>query len=137
MSTFEWRAVRYAESLARIYNADIRWDSSAQPHCYTRLRFIVTPYPVHPASFASALHELGHIVLGKVDERQWLTELTVSRWALLRYDESDLPGLEQAKFGLGRCLSTYLVDAAVSRAEAERVVPAELLVSPHRLAVAA
>jgi hypothetical protein len=149
--TFEERATRAIDALARTYGIELRWRDGTHPRCYIGLRFAIAHHPRTPAAAVVALHELAHCVswpeayrTGPRGERRWfedegkkwITEKLCWEWALARYEEAGLDGVgfaAFAAFAAGRRLHTYL-DGEVARADAERLIPAELLIYPEFLA---
>jgi hypothetical protein len=145
--TFEDRATAYVEALAADHEITLTWTRCREsPRAYVDVRHVVVPWPHQPGDAAIAIHEVGHVACwpdcyreGERGNRtyfeDWQMEARVSEWALGRYAESGLPGLDMAQFVLGRYLLWYLRDAQVSREVAEQTIPAELL--PYRELLAA
>ena len=133
--------VAYAEKCCEVYSVRATWrpwrTSQSSPRAYHEQRHVFTPYPTTPGLLAIFLHEAGHVAMGEFDNLV-RNEHWACLWAHARYEESGLPGIENAEFTWRRNFGSYLraaiQDGLITRSEIVSTIP-DWLVAADRLGI--
>lgn len=127
--SFEQQATRLAVELARRHDVTLRWGE--RPRAYRGMRCVVSPRPTSPERLAALLHEIGHCAIdldhrGLSRSRRSWREAAASEWAWRRYEQSNLPGIDDAARYWRSSLATYLNEDKLSPADVAASIPERL-----------